>query len=135
MDFFNYQNGKLTAEGVPLERIADQTGTPVYVYSAEAFLKPLRELQKGLNAIDHMICFAVKSNSTLGVLKLLGEAGAGMDLVSGGELFRAGKAQIPGDRIVFSGVGKTPAEMAQALEYRGTGIFSFNVESVHELYT
>ncbi|MGZ3698012.1 MAG: diaminopimelate decarboxylase [Bdellovibrionota bacterium] len=132
-DFFPYRQGALHAEQVPLERIADEIGTPVYVYSAEALLSPLRELQKGLAGIDHRVCFAVKSNSNLAVLRLLSDAGAGMDLVSGGELYRAGAASVPGERIVFSGVGKTPGEMAQALEYRGSGIFSFNVESVSEL--
>jgi diaminopimelate decarboxylase len=129
-DFFRYKNGVLSAESVPLSEIADAVGTPAYVYSAEAFLQPLRELQKGLASVDHLVCFALKSNSNIGLLKLLGEAGAGMDLVSGGELFRATKAGIDPRRIVFSGVGKTPGEMAQALR---DGIFSFNVESKAEL--
>src|SRR5688572_28915197 len=112
LDHFPYRNGALTAQGVPLSEIADFTGTPVYVYNAEAFLSPLRELQAGLAGVDHLVCFAVKSNSNIAVLKLLMEAGAGMDLVSGGELFRAQMAGVPGNRIVLSGVGKTPGEMA-----------------------
>lgn len=132
-EYFTYKNGTLSADGVSLSEIADVTGTPVYVYSAEAFLTPFKKLQKGLAGLDHQICFAVKSNSNIAVLKLLASAGAGMDLVSGGELFRVEKAGVAGDRIVFSGVGKTPGEIAQALEYRGTGIFSFNVESVSEM--
>jgi diaminopimelate decarboxylase len=129
-DFFEFKKGSLTTEGVSLSKIADTTGTPVYVYSANAFLNPLRELQKGLKGIDHLICFAVKSNSNIALLRMLSEAGAGMDLVSGGELFRALKAGVPSNRIVFSGVGKTPGEMLIALE---EGIYSFNVESTAEL--
>jgi diaminopimelate decarboxylase len=133
LDFFTYQNGSLSADDVALSEVADLIGTPVYVYSANAFQAPLRELQKGLKGIDHLICFAVKSNSNIAILKLLAEAGAGMDLVSGGELYRAQAAGVPGDRIVFSGVGKTPGEIAAALQYERNGIFSFNVESVPEL--
>lgn len=132
-DYFQYKSGKLTAEGVSLEKIADLTGTPVYIYSAEAFLSPLRELKKGLAKLDHLVCFAVKSNSNIAILKMLADEGAGMDLVSGGELYRAGAAGIAGGKIVFSGVGKTPGEMDQALHYQDQGILSFNVESVGEL--
>lgn len=135
LDFFRYGAGGLGAGGVTLEEIADRVGTPCYVYSAEGFLKPLKELQKGLAGLDHLICFAVKSNSNLAVLKLLHDAGAGMDLVSGGELHRAAAAGVTASKIVFSGVGKTPGEMAHALEHDGEGIFSFNVESVAELAT
>ena len=132
-DFFPYRNGILHAERTPLPKIARKFGTPVYVYSAEAFIKPLHEIQRGLKSIDHLVCFAVKSNSNVSILKMLAREGAGMDLVSGGELFRAGVAGVRPDRIVFSGVGKTPAEMRAALDYGGRGIFSFNVESVSEL--
>lgn len=130
LDFFRYRKNELTVDGVSLSEIADRTGTPVYVYTAEGFLKPLKELQKGLGKIDHLICFAVKANSNISILKLLAEAGAGMDLVSGGELMRAQIAGVSPEKIVFSGVGKTPGEMALALE---SGIFSFNVESLAEL--
>lgn len=129
-DFFSYRNNVLHAEKVPLPKIADATGTPVYVYSTEGLLKPLRALQQGLASVDHLVCFAVKANSNVAVLKLLGNAGAGMDLVSGGELFRTSCAGISPQKVVFSGVGKTPGEMAMAIE---KGIFSFNVESSAEL--
>jgi len=135
LQFFTYKKNVLTSEKVPLNEITKKTGTPVYVYSADAFLKPLQELKKGLKGIDHLICFALKSNSNIAILKLLGDAGAGMDLVSGGELYRANAAKIPAERIVFSGVGKTPEEMKTALEFKKKGIYSFNVESVHELDT
>ena len=135
LDFFRYGAGGLSVDGVRLEDIADKVGTPCYVYSAEAFLKPLRELEKGLAGLDHMICFAVKSNSNIAILSLLAKAGAGMDLVSGGELYRAAAAGAPARKIVFSGVGKTPGEMASALVFDEAGIFSFNVESVAELAT
>jgi diaminopimelate decarboxylase len=133
LQFFGYEKGRLSTDGVSLAEIAHEVGTPVYIYSAEAFLSPLRELQKGLKDLDHLICFAVKSNSNIAIIKLLAEAGAGMDLVSGGELFRAKKAGQHASKMVFSGVGKTEAEMKMALELDVEGIFSFNVESSHEL--
>jgi len=132
-DFFQYKKNTLSVDGVPLAKIAEEVGTPAYVYSAEGFLSPLRELQKGLKSIDHLVCFAVKANSNLGIIKMLEQAGAGMDLVSGGELYRASVAGVPAKKIVFSGVGKTPGEMANALEYYNEGILSFNVEAVAEL--
>jgi diaminopimelate decarboxylase len=135
LDFFSYKKGQLTADGVSLESIADTLGTPCYVYSASAFLKPLREFQKGLRGLDALICFAVKSNSNIAILKLLSDAGAGMDLVSGGELYRAETVGVSPSKIVFSGVGKTPGEMAAALTFNEVGILSFNVESVAELAT
>jgi diaminopimelate decarboxylase len=139
LDHFRYASGTLSVEGVRLEELADQFGTPCYVYSAQALLKPLQELKKGLAGLDHLVCFAVKSCSNIAVLKLLHQAGAGMDLVSGGELHRATAAGVPAGKLVFSGVGKTPGEMARALEHGDPngdeGIFSFNVESVAELAT
>jgi diaminopimelate decarboxylase len=135
LEFFNYQNGVLTSGGVSLENVARSVGTPVYVYSAEAFLHPLRQLQAGLAEENHMICFAVKSNSNIAVLKLLGSQGAGMDLVSGGELSRAQAAGIAANKTVFSGIGKTKTEMSLALQYQNQGIFSFNVESIPELHS
>ena len=130
LDYFKYSSGELKVDGVSLSEIAKKNGTPVYVYSAQAFLKPLQDLQRGLRGLDHLICFAVKSNSNISILKMLGRAGAGMDLVSGGELFRVRKAGVPGGLIVFSGVGKTEEEIETALENK---IFSFNVESLPEL--
>ena len=131
--FFGYRNQVLYAENVPLAQIAKEFGTPAYVYSSQAFLEPLRRLQKGLERLDFLICFAVKSNSNIAILDLLSRAGAGMDLVSGGELYRAQAAKVPSNRIVFSGVGKTKDEMIAALHYCDEGIFSFNIESQAEL--
>ena len=135
LDYFRYENGVLTSEGVPLDQLARTEGTPLYVYSTEAFLRPLLALKNGLKEIDPLICFAVKSCSNIAVLKLLGDAGAGMDIVSGGELHRAMMAGVPPSRIVFSGVGKTDDEIkaAVALGQGENGIRSFNVESVPEL--
>lgn len=132
-DFFNYKNGVMCSEGVSLIDVVEATGSPVYVYSAKALLTPLKSLQKGLAGIDHLVCFAVKSNSNIAILKVLAEAGAGMDLVSGGELYRVAVAGVDPQKIVFSGVGKTPGEIAHALEFGETGIYSFNVESEPEL--
>ena len=132
LEFFNYQNGFLTAEKVNVQKIIQTVGTPVYVYSEDAFLASYEKLRKGLVGLDSMICFAVKSNSNIAILELLGKAGAGMDVVSGGELFRTQRAKVPSNRVVFSGVGKTREEFRMALR---AGIYSFNVESVEELFT
>jgi diaminopimelate decarboxylase len=133
LQFFHYKNGILSSEGIPLTDIAKRTGTPVYVYSTEAFLNPLRQFQEGLKDVHHLICFAVKANSNISVLRLLAREGAGMDLVSGGELVRAEKANVAPQKIVFSGVGKTAEEMKLALHYQSQGIYCFNVESLAEL--
>ncbi|QIR84180.1 diaminopimelate decarboxylase [Paracoccus sp. AK26] len=130
MDHFNYQGGQLCAEDVPLSRIAAEVGTPVYVYSAATLTRHFGLFRQALDWTDHLVCFAVKANSNLAVLKLLGDLGAGMDVVSGGEYARAKAAGVPGDRIVFSGVGKTPAEMRMAIE---GGIRQFNLESEPEM--
>jgi diaminopimelate decarboxylase len=130
MDHFLYQNGELCAENVPLSRIAAEVGSPVYVYSAATLTRHFGLFRQALEWTDHLVCFAVKSNSNLAVLKLMGDLGAGMDVVSGGEYLRAKAAGVPGDRIVFSGVGKTVDEMALAI--RG-GIRQFNVESEPEM--
>ncbi|WP_207102509.1 diaminopimelate decarboxylase [Paracoccus shandongensis] len=130
MDHFNYHGGELHAEDVPLSRIAAQVGTPVYVYSAATLTRHFGLFRQALDWTDHLVCFAVKANSNLAVLKLLGDLGAGMDVVSGGEYARAKAAGVPGDRIVFSGVGKTLAEMRQAIE---GGIRQVNLESEPEM--
>ena len=130
MDHFNYHGGELCAEDVRLSRIAAQVGTPVYVYSAATLTRHFGLFRQALDWTDHLVCFAVKANSNLAVLKLLGDLGAGMDVVSGGEYARAKAAGIPGDRIVFSGVGKTLAEMRMAIE---GGIRQFNLESEPEM--
>ncbi|WP_347139530.1 diaminopimelate decarboxylase [Paracoccus sp. SSK6] len=130
MDHFNYHAGELHAEDVPLSRIAAEVGTPVYVYSAATLTRHFGLFRQALDWTDHLVCFAVKANSNLAVLKLLGDLGAGMDVVSGGEYARAKAAGVAGDRIVFSGVGKTLAEMRQAIE---GGIRQFNLESEPEM--
>lgn len=130
MDHFNYVDGVLHAEDVPLSRIAAEVGTPVYVYSTATLTRHFKLFQQALDWTDHLVCFAVKSNSNLAVLKLLGDLGAGMDIVSAGEYARAKAAGVPGERIVFSGVGKLESEMRMALE---GGIRQFNVESEPEL--
>ena len=130
MDHFDYRDGILHAEEVPLTRIAAEVGTPVYVYAAATLRRHFRLFQQALDWTPHLVCYAVKANSNLAVLKLLADMGAGMDVVSIGEYARARAAGVPGERIVFSGVGKTREEMAATL--RG-GIRQFNVESEPEL--
>lgn len=130
MDHFLYRNGRLHAEDVDLAEIASAVGTPFYCYSTATLTRHFRLFDEALSGMDHLICFAMKSLSNIAVLRLLGGLGAGMDVVSGGEYARARAAGIPGERIVFSGVGKTRAEMAQALS---GGVRQFNVESEPEL--
>ncbi len=130
MDHFLYRNGALYAEDVPVADIAAAVGTPFYVYSTATLKRHFTLFDEALSWGDHLICFAMKSLSNQAVIKLLGDAGAGMDVVSAGEYLRAKAAGIPGDLIVFSGVGKTADEMRLALE---GGIRQFNVESEPEM--
>ena len=130
MDHFLYRDGQLFAEDVPVAEIVAAIGTPFYVYSSATLLRHYRLFDAALSGLPHMVCFAMKSLSNIAVLKLLGDAGAGMDVVSGGEYLRARAAGVPGVRIVFSGIGKTRAEMRLALE---GGIRQFNVESEPEM--
>lgn len=130
MDHFNYKGGVLHAEDVDIRDIAAEVGTPFYVYSSATLLRHLKVFEEALEGMPHLVCYAMKANSNLAVVKLLGDAGAGMDVVSGGEYLRAKAAGVPGERIVFSGVGKTRDEMKLALE---GGIRQFNVESEPEM--
>jgi diaminopimelate decarboxylase len=130
MDHFLYRDGVLHAEDVPLPQIAAEVGTPFYVYSCATLTRHFNLFEEALGGLDHLVCFAMKSNSNQAVLSHLAGLGAGMDVVSGGEYLRAKAAGVPGERIVFSGVGKTAAEMRMALE---GGIRQFNVESEPEL--
>jgi len=115
MDHFLYRDGQLWAEDVRIADIAAAVGTPFYVYSSATLLRHYGLFDEALAGLPHSVCFAMKSLSNLAVLKLLGDAGAGMDVVSAGEYLRARAAGVPGERIVFSGVGKTRAEMRVAL--------------------
>ncbi|MDE0856014.1 MAG: diaminopimelate decarboxylase [Nevskia sp.] len=130
MDHFNYRNGELHAEDVPLSAIAARYGTPTYVYSRATLSRHYRAFDEALAGLDHRVCYAVKANSTLAVLQVLARLGAGFDIVSGGELQRVLRAGGAADRVVFSGVGKSAGEMVQALD---AGIYCFNVESEAEL--
>jgi diaminopimelate decarboxylase len=130
MDHFLYRDGELWAEDVPLAEIAEAVGTPTYVYSSATLLKHLALFEEALRGLPHLVCFAVKALSNVAVLKLLGDEGAGMDVVSEGEVRRALAAGVPGDRIVFSGVGKTRGEMRMALQ---AGVRHFNLESEPEM--
>ena len=130
MDHFLYRNGQLHAEDVALTDIAATVGTPFYCYSAATLTRHYRLFTEALTPLPHLVCFAIKSLSNIAVLKLLGDLGAGMDVVSIGEYQRARAAGVPGNRIVFSGVGKTRDEMRAALQ---CGIRQFNVESEPEL--
>ncbi|NBF01031.1 diaminopimelate decarboxylase [Pseudomonas sp. Fl5BN2] len=130
MDAFNYRDGELFAEGVALSAIADRFGTPTYVYSRAHIEAQYLAYAQALAGMPHLVCFAVKANSNLGVLNVLARLGAGFDIVSRGELERVLAAGGQADKIVFSGVGKTRDDMRRALE---VGVHCFNVESAEEL--
>jgi diaminopimelate decarboxylase len=123
----SYRSRQLWMEHVPLSRILSDVGSPVYVYSRSRLLDNFRRFDDAFKAMSHQVLFAVKSNTNGAVLSILGKAGSGADIVSAGELFRARRAGIPADKIVFSGVGKRTDEIRTALE---AGILMFNVESI-----
>ncbi len=120
----------LHAEALALPRIAEDVGTPFYCYSSATLERHFKVLDAAFAKIDHLICYSLKANSNIAVIKTLANLGAGVDIVSGGELHRARAAGLPGEKIVFSGVGKTADELAMALD---AGIYCFNVESEPEL--
>jgi diaminopimelate decarboxylase len=128
--FFSYRAGQLRCEGVPVAAIARAVGTPAYVYSRASIASAYRRLDRSLGRLPHTLCYAVKANSSLAVLRLLARCGSSFDVVSGGELDRLARVGVPGGRIVFSGVGKTREEIRAALR---AGIALFNVESAGEL--
>ncbi|WP_299151407.1 diaminopimelate decarboxylase [uncultured Tateyamaria sp.] len=130
MDHFLYRDGALYAEDVPLAEIAASVGTPCYVYSTATLLRHFTLFDEALAGMDHLVCYAMKAASNQAILKTLAQAGAGMDVVSGGEYMRAKAAGVPGEKIVFSGVGKTADEIHLALT---GGIRQFNVESEPEM--
>lgn len=130
MNPFEFRHGELHVEDVPLSRLAEQFGTPLYVYSRAELSAAFRAFDQAFAAREHLVCFAVKSNSNLGILNLFARLGAGFDVVSGGELQRVLAAGGDAGKVMFSGVGKSAAEMRLALE---AGILCFNVESEMEL--
>ena len=130
MNTFAYHDGQLYCEATPLRAIGDAVGTPTYVYSAGAILSAFEAYERALAAVTHLSCYAVKANMNLAVLALLAHAGAGADVVSGGELYRALRAGFEPQRIVFAGVGKTREEIREGLK---ADILFFNVESAAEL--
>ncbi|WP_243366202.1 diaminopimelate decarboxylase [Fundidesulfovibrio soli] len=130
MHFFEYKDGQLFAEGVPAAELARKFGTPLYVYSAATLRRHFEAFDSAFAGVPHLTCYSVKANSNLSLLSLLKDCGAGMDIVSGGELHRALTAGVAPDKIVYSGVGKRADEMRQAL---AADILMFNVESAAEL--
>jgi diaminopimelate decarboxylase len=129
---FHYRNGQLHCEDVALANLAEQVGTPCYVYSKNAIRENFHTFRRAFERIDPLICYAVKANSNLSILRLLKEEGSGFDVVSDGELYRLRQIDADPGRMIFSGVGKTVAELRRALEM---SILSLNVESVEELET
>ena len=132
MHDFHYRHDSLYCEDIPLERLDKEQGTPCYVYSHATLIRHFQAFDQAFASIPHLVAFAMKANSNLTVLRLMASQGGGADIVSGGELFRALRAGIPPDRIVFAGVGKSPREIQDALK---SDILLFNVESSAELHT
>ncbi len=131
MHHFEYRQGKLYCEDVSIETIASEVGTPFYCYSHATLSRHFRAFDSAFSEVDHLTCFSVKSCSNIAILSLFASMGAGMDIVSGGELHGALKAGVPAEKIVFSGVGKTQDELVYGLE---TGILMFNLESPQEMF-
>ncbi len=130
MDYFNYKNGKLFAERVDAEKVADSVGTPAYVYSKATFLDHLEKIRNAYKDIDTTICYSVKACGNINILRFLTDAGCGFDIVSGGELYRVKQAGADMTKVVFAGVGKTDNEIREALN---ANIAYFNIESQQEL--
>lgn len=132
MNYFDYRDSDMCCEGVPVKDIAAEVGTPFYLYSHRTLIEHYRKVEEAFREVPHLICFSVKANSNRAVLEALREEGAGADIVSGGELYRALQAGIPADQVVYAGIGKTEEEVRYALD---SGILMFNVESGQELET
>ncbi len=132
MHDFHYRHDSLYCEDIPLERLDKEQGTPCYIYSHATLIRHFQAFDRAFASVPHLVAFAMKANSNLAVLRLMASQGGGADIVSGGELFRALRAGIPPDKIVFAGVGKSRREIRYALE---SGILFFNVESSAELQT
>jgi diaminopimelate decarboxylase len=132
MDHFSYRERVLYCEDVPVRQLAQTYGTPLWIYSKATLLHHLGQIQKAFAAVEPLICYSIKSNPNLHICRLMGAAGAGFDVTSSGELFRAFKAGGHADKMVYAGVGKTDAELREGLE---RGVFLFNVESEAELHT
>jgi diaminopimelate decarboxylase len=130
MHHFEYRNGEMFAEGVPVRRLAKEVGTPAYVYSLATLQRHFRVFDRAFSKVPHIVCFSVKANSNIALLRAFAKEGSGFDIVSAGELYRALKAGADPRKIVFSGVGKRKEEIEYALK---TGILMFNVESEHEM--
>ncbi len=130
MNHFHYRDGQLYCEELPLMEVVEKVGSPCYVYSHATLTRHFTVFDEEFSNVPHLICYSMKANSNLAILRLFGSLGGGADIVSGGELYRARKAGIPADRIVYSGVGKTRAEIEYALTEK---ILMFNIESSQEL--
>jgi len=130
VDHFQFKRGRLFAESVDLSEVAAKVGTPFYVYSHATLTRHILSMEEAFNGYPHVTCYALKANSNAAILRILAGGGMGADIVSGGELYRARKAGIPSRKIVYAGVGKTEAEIREALR---AGILMFNVESTEEL--
>ncbi len=131
MNFFHYREDELYCEELPIAHITEKTKTPVYIYSYKTLKRHYEVFDGAFNSLPHMVCYSCKANSNIAIMALFGSLGGGADIVSGGELFRASRAGIPPQKIVYSGVGKTEDEIKRAIE---TGILMINIESEAELH-
>jgi len=129
MHYFGFKNGQLYCENIKVKAIAKKTGTPVYIYSKRTIVEHFRKIDSAFSGVDHLICYSLKANANMGIIKTLQKEGCGADIVSGGELYKALKAGISPAKIVYAGVGKTKEELENAIKNR---IFMFNIESLPE---
>lgn len=130
MHYFTYKKNSLYCENLKVQKLAEEFGTPIYIYSAKTIIDHFLKIKRAFGRINPLICYSVKANSNLSILKLLEAQGSGLDIVSGGELYRAQKIKCPGRKIVYASVGKTEQEIINAVKY---GILMFNIESLPEL--
>ena len=128
--YFRYNDGELTCEGLPLREAAERFGTPLYVYTERGFRERYMEIDRALDGVPHLICYSIKSNSNVNILRIMADMGSGMDVVSGGEIRRALAAGVDPRKIVFAGVGKTDEEISGAIDEK---ILMFNCESFEEM--
>ena len=130
MHYFEYRGGELCCEEVPLEKIAAEVGTPVYIYSEQTLRRHVRVFDEAFESVQHLICYAVKANSNINILRRFADWGTGFEIVSGGELFRVLRASGSPEKVIFDGPGKTAQEIRYAVD---AGILFFNVESGAEM--
>ena len=135
MHYFGFKNGQLYCENIKVKAIAKKTGTPVYIYSKSTIVEHFRKIDSAFSGVDHLICYSLKANANMGIIKTLQKEGCGADIVSGGELYKALKAGISPAKIVYAGVGKTKEELENAIKNRQTLLGELAFDKVWNIKT